>query len=396
MQSNRERTGAVEHARDPGGESAPLRPLAGIRVLELSQNLAGPYSGQILADLGADVIKVERPEGDPAREWGPPFVAGTGSIFAAANRGKRSIALDLRSDGDRSSLRELIARADILIESFRPGALAELGFGFDDVSVLNARIIYASVAAYGETGPLRMLPGYDPLMQAHGGLMSVTGEKSGAGVRAGTSVVDMGSAMWLVIAILAALRERDATGRGTRVSVALYDTALAWNAYHVAACVDTDFVPVPMGSELPMIAPYGAFETLDGRVMLAPANDALFRRLCAALALHDAAADARFADNPSRVAHRDDVNAIVRAATQRYTTAALLELLRDAGVPCAPILDMAGVVADEQTRASGMIEEGNGPTAVRLPIRWNGARTPAGAPPPRAGEHTAAVLDELR
>ena len=369
--------------------------LHGVRVLELAQNLAGPYAGQILAGLGADVIKVERPGGDAARAWGPPFVEGAGSIFAAANRGKRSVELDLHSEPDRAALRALIERSDILIEAFRPGSFAAMGFDYDTVRAWNAGLVYCSVLAYGEDGPLGDLPGYDPLMQAHGGLMSITGEPGTRGARVGTSVIDMGTGMWLVIAILAALRKRDAGGEGARLSVALFDTALAWSSYHIAGFVDTGAVPGPMGSELPMIAPYGAFDTADGEVMIAAGNDRLFGMLCAALSLDTVAGDDRFADNASRVAHRDAINAMVRSRTRMYATHDVLTLLRGAGVPCAPIRDIAQVSAEEQTRASDMIVSGNGPTALKLPIRFEGVRPPEGTPPPRAGEHTAAVLSEL-
>lgn len=373
----------------------PLRPLHGIRVLELSQNLAGPYCGQILADLGAEVIKVESPSGDAARAWGPPFVDGMGSIFAAANRGKRSVTLDLRSEDARDTLWRLIERSDVLIEAFRPGAFARMGFDYERVQATNPRIIYASVLAYGEEGPLRDLPGYDPLMQAHGGLMSITGESSGDGARVGTSVVDMGTGMWLTIAILAALRERDARGEGSRVSAALFDTALAWNSYHIGGFIDTGFVPRPMGSELPMIAPYGAFDSADAPIMIAAANDGLFARLCNALELTELLTDPRFADNAGRVVHRATLNGALNARTRMHSSESLLGLLRAAGVPCAPIRDIAGVVDDPQTIAADLIERGHGPAALRLPLRWNGVRTPAAEPPPHAGEHTAAVLDEL-
>ena len=363
-------------------------------VLEIAQNLAGPWAGQILADLGADVIKVEPPGGDRARAWGPPFVDGQGSIFAAANRGKRSIVLDLSSADGKRALRRLIERADILIEAFRPGAFARLGFDYDTVRTWNERLIYCSVLAYGEAGPLRDLAGYDPLMQAHAGLMSITGEPGTRGARVGTSVVDMGTGMWLVIAILTALRERDRTGVGKRLSVSLYDTALAWNAYHIAGHLDTGFVPRPLGSELPMIAPYGAFPSADGEVMIAAANDGLFGSLCRALELDHALRDSRFATNADRVAHREEVNGIVAARTRAFTSDALLELLRRHGVPCAPIQDVAQVCRDPQTAASGMIET-NHITGIALPMRFDGERPGAGARPPRAGEHTDELLAEL-
>ncbi|HEX6308191.1 MAG TPA: CoA transferase [Longimicrobiales bacterium] len=373
----------------------PRGALADIRVLELSQNLAGPYCAQILAQLGADVIKVERPEGDSARAWGPPFIDGQGSIFAAANHGKRSIALDLDSDRDRTTLRALIERADVLIESFRPGAFARMGFDYDTVRDWNRSLIYCSVLAYGERGPLRELPGYDPLMQAHAGLMSITGDPHTRGARVGTSVVDMGTGMWLVIAIMAALRERDAGGGGTRLSVSLYDTALAWNAYHITGYLETGIVPRPMGSELPMIAPYGAFRTADGEIMIAAANDGLFRRLCGALHMFEAADDSRFATNSDRVAHRAELNALLTERTIEFTTDDLLTRLRASGVPGAPINDIERVCADEQTQASEMIERNGGATGLALPIRIAGERSGAGSAPPRIGEHTRTILAEL-
>jgi crotonobetainyl-CoA:carnitine CoA-transferase CaiB-like acyl-CoA transferase len=368
-------------------------PLRGIRVLELAQNLAGPYAAQILADLGAEVTKVEPPGGDAARAWGPPFVGGSGAIFAVTNRGKRSVQLDVRSDDGAAALRELIARADVVIEAFRPGALARLGFGYETARELNARVVYCSVLAYGAKGPLRELAGYDPLMQAHAGMMSNTGNDRPA--RVGTSVVDMGTGMWLAIAVLAALRERDVTGEGAELSVALYDTALAWNAYHIAAAVDTGYVPEPMGTEMPMIAPYGAFRTADGELMIAAANDALFVRLCTALALDQLLRDDRLNTNPSRVQCRAELNAAIEAVTARYDTSALTALLRDAGVPCAPIQSMSEVVNDAQTRASEMIVTDEGGTTLRMPVRFDGERPAVRAPAPAAGAHTIEVLSEL-
>jgi crotonobetainyl-CoA:carnitine CoA-transferase CaiB-like acyl-CoA transferase len=373
--------------------SDAVQPLSGVRVVELAQNLAGPYCSQILADLGADVVKVERPgAGDAARAWGPPFVDGAGSIFAIANRRKRSVAVDVASEAGRDVLRELVAGSDILIEAFRPGTFSRMGYDYATVRSWNPRLIYCSVLAYGEEGPLRELPGYDPLMQAHGGLMSITGAAGGPAARVGTSIVDMGTGMWLAIAVLAALRDVDRTGEGTRLSVALYDTALAWNAYHLVACEETGFVPGRMGSELPMIAPYGAFPTADGELMIAAANDGLFGRLCRALDVAELEGDPRFRDNPARVANRDALNERIRGATSRWTTAVLL---RDAGVPCAPIQDVAEVLNDPQTHASGMLVRGTGTTAMPLPIRWNGARTAPGPRPPAVGEDTGGVLGEL-
>lgn len=334
------------------------------------------------------MVKVERPEGgDPARRWGPPFVSGAGSIFAFTNRGKRSIALDLRSDEGRDTLRTLIGQSDVLIEALRPGALERLGFGPDAVRELNPRLVYCSVGAYGEKGPLRALPGYDPLMQAHAGLMSVTGAVGGGPARVGTSLVDMGTGMWLAVGVLAALRERETTGGPPpRISTSLYDTALAWNGYHLLGVLAEGTVPRAMGSELPMIAPYGAFPTADGQLMIAAANDGLFRRLCACLGLEDAAADGRFATNPDRVANRAAVNAAVSAGTSSHSTEGLLQLLRDAGVPCAPIQDLFAVAEDPQTEASGMLVRTEAGPAVALPLRRDGERFPVRGGVPAAGQ----------
>jgi crotonobetainyl-CoA:carnitine CoA-transferase CaiB-like acyl-CoA transferase len=373
-----------------------FEPLCGVTVLELAQNLAGPYCGHVLAGLGAQVIKVERPDGgDAARAWGPPFVGGAGSIFAATNGGKRSVTLDIDTPGGRDAVRALVQRSDVLIEAFRPGAFAALGYDYETVSAWNERIIYCSVLAYGETGPLSTLPGYDPLMQAHGGIMSITGDRESGPSRVGTSIIDMGTGMWLSIAVLAALRERDRTGNGTRLSVALYDTALAWNSYHLAGYAATGFVPGLMGTELPMIAPYGAYPTSDGALMLAPANDNLFARLCRALDLDSLVDDDRFRRNPARVANRDALRLLLEDATRLHTTAALLQRLRDAGVPCAPIQDMAEVAADPQTVASGMVVQQDADIAVALPIRWSGRRGTPAARVPAAGEHTEEILREL-
>jgi len=370
-------------------------PLAGLRVVEAAQNLAGPWCGQILSDMGAAVIKVERPEGDASRAWGPPFIGDAGTIFSSTNRGKRSIALDVHTEHGARTLRALIEQADILIESFRPGDFARLGFDFDSVHAWNPSLIYCSVLAYGESGPLSNLPGYDPLMQAHAGLMSVTGGHEGEPARVGTSVVDIGTGMWLAIGVLAALRERDASGTGRRISVALYDTALAWNAYHLIGYHVAGNVPAPMGSEMPMIVPYGAFPTRDSQIMIGAANDGLFTRLCTALGLGPLYHDRRFATNPERVSRRGELNAIVARATFTFSSTELLKMLRDAGVPCAPIQDIAEVAVDPQTAASEMIVAGNGDAAVALPIRWDGARFNVGNAAPSIGEHTDEITAEL-
>jgi crotonobetainyl-CoA:carnitine CoA-transferase CaiB-like acyl-CoA transferase len=371
--------------------------LRDIRVLDLSQNLAGPYCAQALADLGAEVIKIEPPAGDPARAWGPPFEKGESTIFLAANRNKRSVVLDLKSEHGAATLWQLIAAADVLIQSFRAGVVERLGFGSAAVRARHPRLVYCSVTAYGASGPLRELPGYDPLMQAHGGLISVTGQPD-APARVGTSIIDMGTGLWATIAVLAALRERDRSGVGTDIVTSLFDTALAWNAYHLMGWFADGNVPRPHGTAFSLIAPYGAFPCTDGQLMIAAGNDGLFRRLCAALQLDGVADDARFASNAERVAHRAAIDALVAGATRRFSVAALLDLLRAAGVPCAPVLDVAAVATDPQTVATGMIAQAPGVDAgptVLAPYLLDGERPPVRRAPPTAGQHTAEVLGEL-
>jgi crotonobetainyl-CoA:carnitine CoA-transferase CaiB-like acyl-CoA transferase len=371
---------------------APAEALRDLRVIDLSQNLAGPYCAQALGDLGADVIKVEPPGGDPARAWGPPFHDGASTIFRAANRNKRSVVLDLKSDDGRALLWDLIADADVLIQSFRAGAAERLGFGSEQVRARYPGLIYCSVTAYGADGPLRDLPGYDPLMQAHGGLVAVTGHPD-APARVGTSIIDMGTGLWATIAVLAALRERDRIGVGTHIVTSLFDTALAWNAYHLMGWFADGRNPAPHGTAFALIAPYGAFPCSDGEVMIAAGNDGLFRRLCAALDM-DAADDPAFASNAARVAGRAAIDARVANATRAWTVDALLERLRAAGVPCAPILDIAAVAVDPQTRASGMLDpsaSGADCPDVRAPVRYDGARPAVRRAPPAAGEHDAEI-----
>jgi crotonobetainyl-CoA:carnitine CoA-transferase CaiB-like acyl-CoA transferase len=371
-----------------------MKALDGLRVLDLSQNLAGPYCTQILGDLGADVIKVEPPGGDPARQWGPPFHDGESTIFRAANRGKRSVVLDLKSEPGRAALHALLGRADVFVHSFRAGVIERLGFGYETVHTLHPALIYGTVTAYGTDGPLRELPGYDPLMQAHGGIVATTGEP-GRPARVGTSVIDMGTGMWLALGVLAALRERDRSGAGAHVTGALYETALAWNAYHLMGWFAEGFNPEPRGTSFPLIAPYGAFPASDGSVMIAAANDRLFARLCGALGLEALARDERYATNPARVANRAPLDAAVAGATAAHEAGALLERLRAAGVPCAPILDIAAVAADPQTRASGLLAGDPGCPEVLPPLRWDGARVATGSAAPAAGQHTREVLAEI-
>ena len=307
--------------------------------------------------------------------------------------------MDLKQPAGAEIVARLIQGGDVLLQSFRAGVAERLGVGVEALRGRDDRLIYVSIQAYGSQGPLRDLPGYDPLMQAQGGLVSVTGQP-GAPARVGTSVVDMGTGMWAALAVLAALRTRERTGQGAHVEAALYETTLAWMAYHLAGWHADGSVPGPRGTAFPLIAPYDAFPTADGRLMIAAANDGLFTALCAALHLPRLAEDPRFADNPMRVAHRVELSAAIARATAALPTTALVERLRAAGVPCAPIQDVAQVAADPQTTAGGAVVRrqnavGERFTSVALPLRWDGARAEHTRTPPHVGEHTGEILREL-
>ena len=376
-------------------------PLEGVVVADLTQNVAGPFCTQILGDMGAEVIKVERPgRGDDARAWAPPWWGDESATFLALNRNKRSLALDLKHDAGVAVLKRLVARADVFVQSLRAGVVRSLGLDFAGASALNPRLVYCSITAFGTRGPLADRPGYDPLMQAYGGLMSINGHPGGEPARVGTSIVDMGTGMWAALGIVAALRERDATGRAVEVTTALFETALMWVSYQAMGWFASGEVPEPQGSGTAMIAPYQAFPAADGYVMIAAGSDALFARLAAALGAPDLARDARFLDNPSRVANRAALVEAISALTASRKAADLLEALRVAGVPSAPILRIDQVMEEPQTTESGMLVSAPHPRhpgyrAVALPIQWNGARPGVRRVPPRLGEHDADVLTWL-
>jgi crotonobetainyl-CoA:carnitine CoA-transferase CaiB-like acyl-CoA transferase len=376
-------------------------PLAGLLVADLTQNVAGPYCTQILGDLGAQVVKVERPgRGDDARAWAPPYWGAESAAFMAVNRNKRSLAVDLKVPEGHAIVERLVARADVLVQSLRAGAMAELGLDWERARRLNPRLVYCSIAAFGPEGPYRDRPGYDPLMQAYGGIMSITGHPGQVPARVPVSLVDMGTGMWAVTGILAALRERDRTGRGVEVTTALFDTALAWVTFQMGGYLASGEVPGPQGSGAAMIAPYEAFPTRDGWVMIAAASDALFARASDALGLPGLPGDARFASNPGRVTNRAALVEAISQVTRGLATAEILSRLERAGVPTAPIQRMDQVAAHPQTEAAGMLREVKHPRVpdyrpTALPIRWDGERPAPSRVPPLLGEHTAEVLAEL-
>lgn len=362
--------------------------LAGLRVVDLSQNMAGPFCTQILADFGADVLKVEPPDGDPARLWGPPLIGDDSALFLSANRGKRSLAIDLKSPEGKEQLWRLIQEADVFVEAFRTGTIERLGFGRDEVRRRNPNIIYVSVSAYGREGPRADLAGYDPLVQAYSGLVGNTGYADGEPARVGASVNDLGTGMWAAMGVFAALRQRDESGSGAVVDASLLDTSLQWMSYHLTGFLSVGQAPRRMGTSLALIAPYGGFPTADGQLMIAAPNDGLFRRLCETLGLDEASTDPRFAHNPDRVHNREALDALVTAMSRQYTTADLFETLRAAGIPAAPIQSVPEVVVDPQVKASEMLRpaphEGRDDYwETVLPLRFDNDRLPKRTPPPK-------------
>jgi crotonobetainyl-CoA:carnitine CoA-transferase CaiB-like acyl-CoA transferase len=366
-------------------------PLSGITVVELCHSVAGPYAGAILADLGADVIKIENPDGgDYARDWGPPFAHGVATLFQVLNRNKAGITLNLRDPGARQQLQDLIlTRADAFIQNLRPGTVAKLGLGPDDLLPLKPELIYCDLGAFGQTGPLKSHPGYDPLMQAFGGLMSVTGTAGGEPVRVGTSIIDMGSGMWAAMGILAALQRRHATGRGGHVATSLFETSLAWMAPHITGYLATGHMRPRMGSGVSEIVPHQAFATSDGHVMVAAGNDNLFGLLVRALDRPELASDPLFATNSARVANRQDLIAILEKIFAAGSTAEWLRRLDAVGVPSAPIQSVDEVVSAEQTQAIGMLQKlpDLDLTLVGVPLSFDGVRPACRRSAPGLGEH---------
>lgn len=374
--------------------------LAGFRVVDLTQNIAGPHCTQILADLGADVVKVEPPAGDPTRQWGPPFWEGESPLFLAFNRNKRSVSLDLKSDAGKEVLERLVDRADIFVQAFRAGVIDELGFGYEEVRLRRPGLVYASITGYGSRGPLRERPGYDPLMQAYTGMMSLTGYPEGKPARVGGSVVDVGTGIVTALGIFAALQVRDRTGEGTHVESSLLATSLGWVSYHIQGYLASGVVPERMGTGISMIAPYEGFHTSDGELMISAGHDGIFERLCDALKLQELKGDDRFVTNPSRVANRTDLHILLEERTRKMTTDQLRDLLDRNRVPSAPIHDISEVVEEEQVHAEGLLESSPHPRIpdyrdISFPLRFNGLRPALRQAPPLLGEHNSEVLREL-
>ena len=378
----------------------PFHPLTGTRVLDVTTSIAGPFCAEILAALGADVVKIERPDtGDDARAWGPPFWNGEGAMFLSVNAGKRSLALSLGDERGRAVMLTLAANADVFLQSLRPGLAERLGLGATAVRAQNPRLVYCSIGAYGRGGPLSREPGYDALMQAAGGLISVTGEPGHSGVRVGSSLIDMGTGMWSALGIVYALLERERTGDGTEVDTSLYETALGYIGYHLVGFLADGTVPAPEGTVFPMVAPYQVFPTRDGELMVAGGNDRLFAALCTALGMPELLADPRFQTNPDRVQHREQLVALLSDRLVERDAAEWHGLLTAAGVPAARVANVADVVSADQTEALEILQPVGHPRIpdlrlAALPLSFGGERALHRLPPPLVGEHSAEVLRE--
>jgi crotonobetainyl-CoA:carnitine CoA-transferase CaiB-like acyl-CoA transferase len=372
-----------------------MLPLTGIKVVELAQNLAGPMAAEILAHLGADVVKVERPEGDDARQWGPPFWKEVSPGFLAVNANKRSITLDLKDRRAVGWLIEFLGDADVLIQNLRPDFLEELGLGAAALVARHPRLVYCSIWAFGRTGPRRLQPGYEPMVQAFSGLMMMNGDEGGPPTRIGTSVLDYGSGMWATIGALAGLIQRQHTGRGCVVDTSLFETGLAWLKGHFASFRVSGQVPERHRTGSRRVVPFQGFETKTGPIIIAVGNDRLFARLAGVLGHPEWAADPRFATNAARVTSKPELIPAIERILLTRTKGEWIDLLEAAGVPCAPIHTLPEAVADPQAAALGMIQPvpGEEYELVALPLSFDGVRPGIRRAPPRVGEHDSEVPD---
>jgi len=375
--------------------------LDGVRVVDLTQNVAGPFCTQILGDLGATIIKIERPgPGDDTREWRQPAVAETSATFLALNRNKSSVCVDIAAPRGADVVRDLVASADVFIHSMKPGSAERRRLGHSDLSQANPRLIYAAISAFGNYGPMRELPGYDPLLQAFSGIMSVTGNEGDAPIRVGVSLIDMGTGMWSALGVLAGVLRRAQTGEGMMVEASLLDTGLSWMSIVMAGYMATGTLPRKMGSAMAMTAPYELFHSSDGHVFIAAGNDRLFRAVCTGLGAEALAIDPRFIDNVARVQNRVALLGALETVTTCLTTAEIVQRLRKVGAPCSPLNDVSQVLVHPQVTASGILAALPLPGApdhrvVDLPLMSMGARGRNPVAPPELGEHTDAELTRI-
>jgi len=372
--------------------------LDGLTVVDLTQNIAGPYCTQLLGDFGATVIKIERPAGgDDGRRFAPLW-RGESTVHLANNRNKKSVCVDLDDPRGREIVRRLSRTADVFVHSMRPGSTESRGLGYDDLKVENPRLIYASISAFGDVGPMNKLPGYDPLGQAYSGIISMNGHPGGAPARVVVPIIDQGSGLWLFSGILAAIIDRGRTGKGLRVRTSLLETGVAWTTLMMTNYMATGDVQGPAGSTSPAAAPYEAFQTSDSHVMVAAGNDRLFAKFCEVVGRAELVTDPRFVSNSVRVPHRLELHDLLECETRRFTTAELIEELQKAGVPGSPINKLDQVFADDQVNTLGMFApvppDFRIPEMkfVDIPVSINGERSVKRLMPPLLGEHTEEIL----
>ena len=360
-------------------------------MVELGHSVAAPFAGQILGDLGAEVIKIEKVEGDDARKWGPPFWEGASATFQPLNRNKKSAVCDLRDPAQFDALKHLIhERADVVLQNLRPGQVEQLGLDGPTLVAQKPGLVYCNVGAFGRVGPFKDRPGYDPLMQAFGGIMSTTGEPGRPPVRVGASIVDLGTGMWAVIGILTALLQRRDTRKGGVVDVSLFETAATWMSLLAAHYLASGDVPGKQGSGANGIAPYRAYETRDSDLVVAAASDGLFRRLAQVLDHPEWVDDSRFSTNPKRVENQRTLYGLIEPEMAKRSNAEWIALLEAAGIPCAPVQNVAEMVAHEQTAALGILQgvPDSEMKFIGLPVSFDGERPALRSRPPALGEHT--------
>jgi len=383
----------------PNDISSP-QPLDGILVADFSRVLAGPYCTMMLGDLGADVVKVESPEGDDTRRWGPPYVEGESAYYLSCNRNKRSVVLDLRSDEGRGWARKLALQSDILVENFKLGTMERWGLGYEELAREKPGLVYCTISGYGRTGPNADLPGYDYVIQGAGGIMSVTGEPDGPPTKVGVAIVDLTAGMFALSSILAALRVRDMTGKGQRIDISLFDSHLAWLANVGSSYLVSGEVPARYGNGHPNIVPYETFRTADGWLVLAVGNDRQWRRFCEAVERGDLLQDTRWTTNSDRVRNREPLVAVLQELFLGQTVGEWLALLEEHDVPAGPVNSVADALDSPLTQAREMVQEVEHPLIgplrmVGSPLHLEGTPPAIRRHPPMLGEHTDEVLREL-
>ncbi len=378
-----------------------VRPLESITVLDLSRALAGPYCTMMLADMGAEIIKIEMPgRGDDSRSWGPPFVEGESAYFMSVNRNKKSITLNLKSEKSKEIIEKLIKKADIIIENFRPGTMDKLGLSYENVAELNPEIIYASISGFGQDGPYRLLPGFDQVIQGMGGLMSVTGEPGGPPIKVGVAVADIAGGMFAAYGIMIALFNRQRTGKGQMIDVSLLDSQVAWLTYRAGSFFASGKIPQPLGSGHPNIVPYQAFKANDTYVNIAAGNDQLWQKFCSAVGLEDIVENPKFATNAKRVENRNELVNIISNIVSSKNAQEWLDILTKAGVPCGPIYTLDEIFTDPQVLHRNMVKDLDHIKAGKIkvtgvPVKLSATPGEILTAPPVLGQHTKEILLEL-